>query len=95
MIRLIAAIDKSRGIADEHGIPWQGKIPTDTRYFREQTAEGTIVMGYGTYVEYDRPLHDRRILWCHVPERHRSDLDSSPSQISIRFFARTHTRLCG
>ena len=60
MIRLIAAIDGSRGIADEHGIPWQGKIPTDTRYFREQTAEGTIVMGYRTYEEYDRPLHDRQ-----------------------------------
>jgi dihydrofolate reductase len=60
MIRLIAAIDKSRGIADDRGIPWQGKIPTDTRYFRDQTAKGTIVMGYRTYDEYDHALHDRQ-----------------------------------
>jgi dihydrofolate reductase len=60
MIQLIAAIDKSRGMADDHAIPWQGKIPTDTRYFRDQTAEGTIVMGYRTYEEYDHPLHDRQ-----------------------------------
>jgi dihydrofolate reductase len=59
VIRLIAAIDNRRGIADEHGIPWQGLIPMDTKYFREQTAEGTIVMGRRTYEEFDRPLHDR------------------------------------
>ena len=59
MIRLIAAIDRRRGIATESGIPWQGKIPTDTRYFREQTAEGTLVMGYRTYLEMGQPLHER------------------------------------
>jgi dihydrofolate reductase len=59
MIRLIAAMDTQRGIADEHGIPWQGKIPTDTKRFHEATANGLIVMGYGTYEEYDKPLHDR------------------------------------
>jgi dihydrofolate reductase len=59
MIRLIAALDTQRGIANEHGIPWQGKIPTDTKRFHEQTADGFIVMGYGTYQEYDTPLHDR------------------------------------
>ena len=59
MIRLIAAMDTQRGIADDHGIPWQGKIPTDTKRFHEATAKGIIVMGYGTYMEYDKPLHDR------------------------------------
>lgn len=59
MIRLIAAMDTQRGIADEHGIPWQGKIPTDTKRFHEATSDGIIVMGYGTYKEYDKPLHDR------------------------------------
>jgi dihydrofolate reductase len=59
MIRLIAAMDTQRGIADGHGIPWQGKIPTDTKRFHEATANGIIVMGYGTYEEYDKPLHDR------------------------------------
>jgi dihydrofolate reductase len=59
VIRLIAAVDSQMGIANEHGIPWQGKIPTDTRYFQDQTATGVIIMGYETYKEFDKPLHDR------------------------------------
>jgi dihydrofolate reductase len=59
VIRLIAAIDSKGGLSDGHGIPWQGKLPTDARYFREQTAHGTIVMGYRTYEEFSLPLHDR------------------------------------
>jgi dihydrofolate reductase len=59
VIRLIAAVDSHLGIADEHGIPWQGKIPADTQYFQEQTASGAIVMGYQTYQEFDKPLHNR------------------------------------
>jgi dihydrofolate reductase len=59
VIRLIAAMDAARGIAGENGIPWQGRLPTDARYFQDQTAEGTIVMGYGTYAEFSGPLHDR------------------------------------
>jgi len=59
MIRLIAAMDSRRGIADEQGIPWQGRLPTDAKYFRHQTAEGTIMMGFRTYEEFAAPLHDR------------------------------------
>jgi dihydrofolate reductase len=57
VIRLIAAIDTNRGVADEHGIPWQGLVPTDTEYFRTKTAEGMILMGYRTYEEFDSPMH--------------------------------------
>ncbi len=59
MIRMIAALDSRRGVANEHGIPWQGKIPTDSKHFREQTQNGIILMGFGTYKEFDAPLHDR------------------------------------
>jgi dihydrofolate reductase len=59
VIRLIAAIDAKRGMADAEGIPWQGNLPSDARYFRDRTAEGIIVMGFRTYEEFDRPLHDR------------------------------------
>lgn len=59
MLRLIAAIDRQRGVANDHGIPWQGKIPSDTNHFHELTSDGIIVMGYGTYQEYDKPLHGR------------------------------------
>jgi dihydrofolate reductase len=47
------------GVANDGGIPWQGKLPTDAQYFRDQTTVGIILMGYGTYKEFDKPLHDR------------------------------------
>ena len=57
------AIDERRGIANEHGRPWQGKLPTDLRHFREATQHGIVVMGYRTYEEeFARPLSDRRNL---------------------------------
>ena len=59
VLRLIAAVDKALGVADDHGIPWQGKIPRDTQYFREQTVTGIILMGHATYQEYKSPVHDR------------------------------------
>lgn len=55
MIRFIAAIDTNRGIADDHGIPWQGKIPGDVRYYHEKISTGTILMGYGLYIELTHP----------------------------------------
>src|SRR6202167_4075960 len=58
MIRLIAAMDTSRGIATENGIPW--KLPGDAAYFEEQTTTGLIVMGWATYNEFSAPLHGRR-----------------------------------
>ena len=60
MIRLIAAIDEKRGLADANGIPWQGRVPADSRYFSEQTAHGVILMGFRTYEEFDHSLHNRR-----------------------------------
>jgi len=71
MIRLIAAIDQRNGIATDDGIPWQGRIPADTKYFRAQTADGTLVMGYGTYEELGQPFHNREnfvVSRSHRPE---------------------------
>ncbi len=56
MIRFIAAIDSKRGIADEHGIPWHGKIPTDVRYYHQKIKGFTTIMGYGMYTELSKPL---------------------------------------
>jgi dihydrofolate reductase len=53
---MIAAIDLKGGIADDSGIPWQGRIPSDSQYFARETSAGTIVMGYRTYEELDGPL---------------------------------------
>ncbi len=57
MIRLIAAMDTSRGIATDRGIPW--KLPGDVAYFENQTTTGLIVMGWATYNEFSAPLHGR------------------------------------
>jgi dihydrofolate reductase len=59
MLRLIAAVDSALGVANDQGIPWQGKIPKDVQHFRSLTADGIIVMGYGTYQELASPFHDR------------------------------------
>src|SRR3989344_4796969 len=57
MIKCIVAIDDKRGMANDKGIPWH--LPTDLKYYRNQTKQGAILMGYGTYVEFDHPFHDR------------------------------------
>lgn len=46
-------------MANEHGIPWQGKIPGDVAYFREKTLHSNVLMGYGTYLEFTQQLTDR------------------------------------
>ncbi|MGZ6004711.1 MAG: dihydrofolate reductase [Candidatus Saccharimonadales bacterium] len=56
MIRAIAAIDNQRGIADDNGIPWQGKIPSDIKYYRDKIrAGGDVLMGFGLYKELSKP----------------------------------------
>jgi dihydrofolate reductase len=60
MIYVIVAIDKNRGMANDHGIPWQGKTPTDVKRFREKTTHSNVLMGYTTYTEFKVPLSDRK-----------------------------------
>jgi dihydrofolate reductase len=55
MIRFIAALDNKQGIADDHGIPWQGRTPTDVHYYRDKMKNGTVLMGYGLYRELSKP----------------------------------------
>src|ERR1700722_3301168 len=59
MIRFIAALDSQLGIANSEGIPWQGKLPTDVAYYRQKTAGGTVLMGYGDYLEHKQPPERR------------------------------------
>ena len=56
MIRLIAAIDSLRGIANEEGIPWD--LPSDSAYYKKKVSRGKILMGYGTYLNHASPLHN-------------------------------------
>lgn len=57
-IRAIAAIDEKFGLANEQGIPWN--LPSDRAYTRQKTKGGALLMGHGTYIEFDKPLPDRR-----------------------------------
>jgi len=61
MIRLIAAIDRQRGLA-RHGIlPWH--IPEDEQYFTDKTKSlgGNVLTGATTYkITYHGPLADRQ-----------------------------------
>lgn len=57
MIRLIAAIDLLRGIADDNGIPWN--LPSDHAYYVKNVSKGRVLMGYGTYENHADTLHGR------------------------------------
>lgn len=58
MIRLIAAIDSLRGIADNSGIPWS--LPSDSAYYKKKVSEGgKIVMGYQTYLNHSSTITRR------------------------------------
>ena len=56
MIRLIAAIDSKRGIANESGIPWS--LPKDVKYFRQLIKNNPVLMGRGVYDELAAPFPD-------------------------------------
>lgn len=58
MIRAIAALDTHNGIATESGIPWD--LPGDRAYFKEQTWNRDVLMGFNTYKELASPLAGRQ-----------------------------------
>lgn len=60
MIRFIVVMDSKRGMANEHGIPWQGKLPSDIADFRRRTMNSNVLMGYATYEEFSKPLNNRK-----------------------------------
>src|ERR1700679_1620258 len=60
MIRLIAAIDRKRGVAKGGLQPWY--IPEDERYFGEQTKKngGAVLVGSTTFKTFHEPLAGRQ-----------------------------------
>lgn len=57
MVRLIIAIDTKGGIADKNGIPWS--LKSDRQHYKNKTTSGMILRGYKTYLDDDRPSHNR------------------------------------
>lgn len=89
MIRFIAALDNKNGIADEHGIPWQGLLPGDVSYFRRHTLNTDLLMGYGAYRELAKPLPNRRNYIATV--RHKNLRPGFERIDNVRsFLARAH-----
>lgn len=60
MIRLIAAIDRQRGIGKNGGQPWY--LPEDEAYFTEQTKShgSNVLVGSITFQTFHGPLADRQ-----------------------------------
>ncbi len=60
MIRLIAAIDRQRGVGKNGGQPWS--IPDDERHFTESTKlyGGNILVGSTTFQTFKAPLAGRQ-----------------------------------
>lgn len=60
MIRLIAVIDRQKGIAKHGTIPWN--IPSDERFFTEETKKygGVTLTGRVTFETFKRPLVERQ-----------------------------------
>jgi len=58
MIKLIAAIDSHRGIANNQGIPWH--LPEDSTYFRQHIKNATVIMGRHVYEELTHPFNDAK-----------------------------------
>jgi dihydrofolate reductase len=69
MLRLIAAIDRKRGIAKSGVQPW--RIPRDEVHFKQQTLEhgAVVLMGKKTFDLIGHPLPGRRnIVISQTPE---------------------------
>lgn len=59
MIKVMAAIDDKRGLANDHGIPWP-KPKRDIQHVRDETMGGALLMGYRTYLELTKPMVGRQ-----------------------------------
>jgi dihydrofolate reductase len=68
-MRAIAAMAENRTIGNGGALPWS--IPSEMKFFREITANGTVLMGRKTFEAIGHPLPDRRnvvissnLQWC-------------------------------
>ena len=57
MISIIAAIGKNNELGKNNDLIWH--LPNDLKFFKEQTINQTIVMGYNTFVSLGRVLPKR------------------------------------
>lgn len=88
---LIVAMDKSRGIGKNSGIPWH--ISEDMKFFREKTTggkkdtENIVVMGSKTFMSIGKPLKNRTNL---VMSRNRKYGDENSKVMMIHSLLNYH-----
>ncbi len=57
MISLIAAVGKNNELGKNNNLIWH--LPNDLKFFKEQTINKIVVMGYNTFLSLGRPLPNR------------------------------------
>ena len=57
MISLIAAIGKNNELGKDNSLIWH--LPNDLKFFKDQTINKIVVMGYNTFISLKRPLPNR------------------------------------
>lgn len=59
MISLILATDKNGLLGSGDKIPWMGDLPSDMKYFKDQTTGHVVIMGRNTYDSIGKALPNR------------------------------------
>ena len=61
MIKILAAIDKNRGLAKGNSLPWS--LPNDVKRYRElmKTEGGNVLIGRTTYMQMKNVLGDNKV----------------------------------
>lgn len=70
-LSIIAAIGKNNELGKDNNLIWH--LPNDLKFFKEQTLNKTIVMGYNTYLSLPRKLVNRQYIVITKKDRDLGD----------------------
>lgn len=56
-LTMLVAMDQERNIGKDNQLPW--RLPSDLKWFKEQTQGGVVIMGRKTFESIGKPLPDR------------------------------------
>src|SRR5262249_44030862 len=76
LVSIIAAMDRSGLIGNEHGLPW--RLPMDLKRFRDLTRGKPVIMGRKTHELIGGPLKERENLLL----THRSGYTATGGQVA-------------
>ena len=73
-------MDQNCLIGKDNNLPW--KIPSEMKYFRQITANNTVLMGAKTFESIGKPLKDRHNI---VITRNKEKYQGHSTEIMFRF----------